>query len=83
MDDKEFMELLAKSDCTDTLIKMAETPWQKQVAVEFVLQDKKINANKHDLNVVKKIAWAIFSLTAIASVASVINTILNSGISIL
>lgn len=77
MDDAEFVKMLNDSnDCPDKLIKMAETPWQKQVAIEFVFQDKKINAQGHDIAVLKKITWGIFILTFVACAVQVVSTIL-------
>ena len=77
MEDAEFLKMINDAeDCPDTLIKMAETSWQKEVAVEFVLQDKKINAQGHDIEVLKKITWGIFTLTAVACAVQVINAIL-------
>ena len=74
MDDNEFLKLLQDSDdCPEQLIKMAESPWQKQVAVEFVIQDKKINAQGKDIATLKKITWGIFIATAVAAVVQVIS----------
>ena len=76
MDDNEFLEMVKKHDCPDTLIKMANNPWQKQVAVEVVLLDKRLAKHEHEIITLKKITWAIFVLTAIACVVQVINTII-------
>ena len=77
MDDKEFIKMMKDSeDCPDKLIKMAETPWQKQVAIEFVIYDKRLNHNSHRIDTIYKITWGIFTLTAIACIVQVINTII-------
>jgi len=80
MDDKEFLERFTKAikngDCPETLVKMAKTPWQKQVAVEFVLLDKKLAEQEHDIGTLKKICWGIFMAVAIAAVVQVISVIL-------
>jgi len=80
MDDKEFLMKLADAekngDCPDALIKMATTKWQKQVAVEFVLMDKKLASQSQELSTLKKITWGIFAATAIAAVVQVISQIL-------
>lgn len=76
LDDKEFLELLEKSDCIDDLIKMASNPWQKQVVVEFVKMGKRIGIQEHEIGTLKKITWGIFALTAVACVVQVINSII-------
>lgn len=80
MDDKEFLELLKKDDCIDDLIKMAESPWQKQVVVEFVKIGKRQDAQEqrymHEMKIVKRIMWGIFSVTAVAFVAQSVMSIL-------
>lgn len=76
MDDKEFLELLDKSDCINDLIKMANNPWQKQVVVEFVKMGKRQDAQEsryaHEMKIVKRIMWLIFSATIIAGIAQFI-----------
>lgn len=80
MDDKEFLALLEKNDCIEELIKMAENPWQKQVVVEFVKMGKRQDAQDqrytHEMTIVKRIMWGIFSVTAIALVAQLFTSIL-------
>ena len=62
MDDKEFLERVAKAeennDCPENLVRMASTDWQKQVAIEFVLMDKKVNErNERFAKIEKDIHW--------------------------
>jgi len=77
MDDTEFLKMLNDSDdCPEKLIKMAETPFQKQTAVEFVLVHKEINAHGHDIKILQKITWGIFILTFVACAVQVVSTIL-------
>lgn len=77
MDDNEFLKLLNESDdCPEKLIKMAKTPFQKQAAVEFVLVYKRIDSHGHDIKMIKRITYGIFTLTAIACVVQVINSII-------
>lgn len=75
LDDKEFLEMIRKHDCPDTLIKMANNPWQKQVAVEVVLLDKRLGKHEHEIATLKRITWSVFVLTAVACVVQVINTL--------
>ncbi len=77
MNDNEFLEMLAKSnDCPADLVRMAETAWQKQVAVEVVLMYKRIDKNSYKLDVMYRILWSVFGLTAIATVIQLINSII-------
>lgn len=80
MDDQEFLKMLTEAcngkHCPEDLVKMATTKWQKQVAVEFVLQDKKIDANRHDLKVLKKICWGILLAVSGSCVVQVIVNVL-------
>lgn len=80
MDDKEFMGALLNAerngDCPETLVKMATTKWQKQVAVEFILQDRKLTHTSQRVDTIYKITWGIFILTAVASVVQVINNVI-------
>jgi len=79
MNDTEFLTLLAEAckngGCPESLVKMAQTKWQKQVAVEFVLQDKRLSKHEHKIDTIYKITWGIFTLTALAVVVQVINTL--------
>ena len=77
MNDNEFLEMLAKSnDCPADLVRMAETAWQKQVAVEVVLMYKRIDKNSYKLDVMYRILCSVFGLTAIATVIQLINSII-------
>ena len=80
MNDAEFFKLLREAcngeHCPEDLVRMAETPFQKQVAVEFVLQDRRINAQGHDIKILKKLTWGIFTVTAVACVVQVVSSIL-------
>jgi len=80
LDDKEFLERVAKAekngDCPEDLVKMAETDWQKQVAVEFVMMDRRYSSDKAErdaeMKFVKRIMWAIFGVTVLAWVSQLI-----------
>lgn len=80
MDDKEFMKMLGETckgeHCPEDLVKMAKSRWQKQVAVEFVLFDKRINSQAHKLSTIYKITWGIFSLVAVGAVMQVIAVVI-------
>lgn len=79
MNDKEFLILFADAckngGCPENLVKMAQTKWQRQVAVEFVLQDKRLAKHEHKIGTIYRITWGIFTLTAIAVVVQVINSL--------
>jgi hypothetical protein len=55
---------------------MAKSKWQRQVAIEFVLQDKRLAAQEKDIATLKKICWGIFTAVTIAAVVQIISTIL-------
>lgn len=80
MNDKEFLELLENNDCIDELIRMADNPWQKQVVVEFVKMGKRQDAQDqrytHEMKIIKRIMWGIFSVTAVAVIAQIVTSIL-------
>lgn len=80
MDDNELLKLLEKNDCIEELIKMAENSWQKQVVVEFIKMGKRQDAQDqrytHEMKIIKRIMWGIFSVTAIALVAQSLMSIL-------
>lgn len=72
MEDKEFLKMVAEdTDCPEKLVEMADTPWQKQVAVEFVLQDRKITKLEETLNSnmawVRKISLAVFGVVVLSA----------------
>lgn len=84
MDDKEFLAKLADAekngDCPETLVKMATTKWQKQVAVEFVLMDKRVIKEKAqrdtEMKFMKRIMWAIFGVTVLAWMSQLVPQLL-------
>jgi len=72
MDDKEFLELIAEVDCPEDLVKMAETKWQRHVAVEFVIMDRKINERdarfakvEKDVHWIKWLAVSVFGVVVL------------------
>jgi len=80
MNDKEFTEELKKAvdngDCPETLVKMAKSKWQRQVAIEFVLQDKRLARQEQDIGTLKKITWGIFAAVSIAAVVQILSVLI-------
>ena len=62
--------------CPEDLIRMANTKWQKQVAVEFVFQDKRISKQGHKLDTVYKITWGIFIVVTSGAIIQAITVVL-------
>jgi len=58
------------NDCPEKLIKMAETPFQKQVAVEFVLVHKKIEErDERFAKLDKDISWCKWLSVSVFTIA--------------
>lgn len=73
MDDKEFIKMMEGSDndCPEKLIKMAESSWQKQVAVEFVLVHKRINErNERFAKIESNIKWCKWLIVSVFGIAA-------------
>jgi len=68
--DKEFEELIKQyNDCPETLFKMAKTPFEREVAVEFFALHKKLDEQtltmKKDIDWCKWLIISVFGLTVL------------------
>jgi len=80
-DEKEeiskFLKYVMESkngDCAEDVFKRAETPWQKQVAVELFVAEKDRALIKKDMSHVKRLVWAIFAVVILSAVANFAST---------
>lgn len=67
---KDYVEQYG--DCPEEIFNLAKTKWQKAVAVEFFVQNKKIEKIKNDIKWLKWLISGLFSITVIAIVAEFI-----------
>jgi hypothetical protein len=68
--DKEFEQLIDEfTDCPEELFKLAKTPFEKAVAVEFFALHKKLDeqtiSSKKDINWLKWLIVSVFGLTVL------------------
>lgn len=71
---EDYVEL--NGDCPETIFKMANTPWEKAVALEFLSNHKDREIIKEKLAMQGKLLWGILGLTALAVLAQFIQTYL-------
>jgi len=64
--DKEFQELIEEyDDCPEELFKLAKTPFEKGVVVEFFKTHEKIEGIKKDISWCKWLIISVFGLTGL------------------
>ena len=74
---KEFLEYMLNNrngDCAEDVFKKAETPWQKQVAVELFVNERDHKLMEKDMKHVKRMVWAIFTVVIITAMANFVST---------
>ena len=74
---KEFLEYMLNSrngDCAEDVFKKAETPCQKQVAVELFVNERDHKLMEKDMKHVKRMVWAIFTVVIITAMANFVST---------
>jgi len=67
----------AKGDCPEDLIKLAKSPFEKAVVIEFFNLHKTCIKIKSEIKWIKWIVISIFGLTAIATVVQIITKFLG------
>jgi len=70
---EEWMEFIKKNgDCPEKIYEAAKTPWQKQVALEFLANQQDRIIIKEKLSFHDKLLWAIFTVVILAAMAQYI-----------
>lgn len=71
---KQFVE--ENHDCPEAIYRMAQTEWEKQVALEFLTNQEDRNLIKQKLAFIEKISWATFAAVAVAATGYLVQTFL-------
>ena len=74
----EFLKYISEhpTDCAEDVFKKAETPWEREVAIELFVNEKDRAVMKKDISHVKKMVWAIFTVVAVTAVANLVSSYL-------
>ena len=78
---KKFEDYIKEhGDCPEEIFDLAKTKWQKAVAVEFFVQNKKMEEMKNDIKWLKRLVTGMFSVTVIALVAEFVLKVLLTSV---
>lgn len=66
MKNAEFIKLLESGESPETLLELAENPFQKCVVVLFFKQDARMEAYEKDIGWLKKITISTFGVVLLA-----------------
>lgn len=70
---KEFMEAIVKyGDCPEEIFKMAKSPFERAIAVEFFKNEKEHAVIKSHLKLLEVMITAVFAIGAIGLLINVI-----------
>lgn len=69
---KEFLTALYKYHNPETIFKLANTPWEKAVAIEFYLVKTKQDQTDNEIKWLKYLVKAVFGIGVIGVVVQVI-----------
>jgi len=72
---EEFLMALANYHNPETIFKMAKTPWEKAVAIEFFLVKKNQDKTDNEIKWLKWLTKAVFGVTLLAVVVNVLSVL--------
>jgi len=79
MPSDEFMEAINEYDCPEKIFKLAQTDFERAVAVEFFLVHKRLDKSSNDSKWLKYIVTSTFGVVVLSILSQYIPILLGLG----